>query len=136
MELGHSRSSQRFETLKSLLSLLGGWCSQAPQSSTKVSESCMSYQIDLILISLYGFGSKRITVNYRKAAMTPLVIGSNKSLRGVGNKGVIKGKGYNHHHSTSKSSIRIVRTNKLSTPLNSLVINGPSKNIIIQVRAL
>ncbi|KAH9817311.1 family 1 polysaccharide lyase [Melampsora americana] len=41
--------------------------------------------------------ARHLTVNYRKAAMTPLVIGSNKSLLGVGSKGVIKGKGSNVH---------------------------------------
>lgn len=50
--------------------------------------------------------AKRTTVNYRKAPMTPLVINSNKSLLGVGAKGVIKGKG--------------------------VVINKPAKNIIIR----
>lgn len=60
-----------------------GWCSEYEQKS-----------------------AKRITVNYRKAAITPLVIGSNKSILGVGNQGVIKGKG--------------------------LVINKPARNIIIQ----
>lgn len=50
--------------------------------------------------------ARHMTVNYRKAAMTPLVIGSNKSLLGVGAKGVIRGKG--------------------------VVINRPDRNVIIR----
>ncbi|KAG0150777.1 hypothetical protein CROQUDRAFT_652023 [Cronartium quercuum f. sp. fusiforme G11] len=34
-----------------------------------------------------------ITVNYRKAALDPLMIGHNKTIRGVGDAGVIRGKG-------------------------------------------
>ena len=33
------------------------------------------------------------TVTYYKAAKTPIKVGSNKTILGIGNKGIIKGKG-------------------------------------------
>ncbi|KAG5661241.1 hypothetical protein KAF25_005363 [Fusarium avenaceum] len=41
----------------------------------------------------YQPNAPKVTVKYDKAALNPIVVGSNKSLVGVGSKGVIKGKG-------------------------------------------
>lgn len=40
-----------------------------------------------------GTGATSITVNYDKAGISGLTVGSNKSLIGVGSKGVLRGKG-------------------------------------------
>lgn len=40
-----------------------------------------------------GKGFEKITVTYDKAALNPLLVGPNKSIVGVGNKGVFSGKG-------------------------------------------
>ncbi|CVK85088.1 probable pectin lyase precursor [Fusarium mangiferae] len=41
----------------------------------------------------YSPGAQKVTVKYDKAGLNPLLVGSNKSIIGVGSKGVIKGKG-------------------------------------------
>lgn len=41
----------------------------------------------------YQPNAPKVSVKYDKAALNPIVVGSNKSLVGVGSKGVIKGKG-------------------------------------------
>ncbi|KAF5983796.1 pectin lyase precursor [Fusarium coicis] len=41
----------------------------------------------------YNPGAQKVTVKYDKAGLNPLMVGSNKSIIGVGSKGVIKGKG-------------------------------------------
>lgn len=43
--------------------------------------------------STAGVGFQKMTVKYDKAALSPLLVGSNKSIIGVGNKGVLYGKG-------------------------------------------
>ena len=40
-----------------------------------------------------GSGVKSITVKYDKAGVSGLAVGSNKSIIGIGSKGVIRGKG-------------------------------------------
>ncbi|EGG04771.1 family 1 polysaccharide lyase [Melampsora larici-populina 98AG31] len=81
----------------------GPGCSIWPQ--------CSNGALTQVAIDFRGWcgqqkNARHLTVNYRKAAMTPLVIGSNKSLLGVGAKGVIRGKG--------------------------VVINKPDRNVIIR----
>jgi pectin lyase len=41
----------------------------------------------------YEPGARKVNVKYDKAGLNPIMVGSNKSIIGVGSKGVIKGKG-------------------------------------------
>ncbi|KAH9817312.1 family 1 polysaccharide lyase [Melampsora americana] len=82
-------------------------------------------------------GAKRITVNHRKAAITPLVIGSNKSLLGVGAKGVIKGKGV-VINKPSKNNIAITYLNPFAVwGGDAITLNGATDvNIYINIQVL
>ncbi|CAI9633181.1 unnamed protein product [Alternaria burnsii] len=46
-----------------------------------------------ILLDTCDAGQVKETVTYYKAAKTPIKVGSNKTILGIGNKGIIKGKG-------------------------------------------
>lgn len=46
------------------------------------------------------------TVSYDKSAVTPILVNSNKSLVGIGNKGIIKGKGLRMVHGVSNIIIQ------------------------------
>lgn len=67
------------------------YCKGHPDAKVNAMFDIKSSIQDSYRASLYL--KKRIDISYRKAAMKAIEIRSDKSIIGVGNKGVIKGKG-------------------------------------------
>ncbi|KAF5542387.1 pectin lyase precursor [Fusarium napiforme] len=79
----------------------------------------------------YNPGAQKVTVKYDKAGLNPLLVGLNKSIIGVGSKGVIKGKGLRLANGVKNIIIQNIHITNLNPSLHIVLSTGASGRVSI-----